>query len=533
MRRALAGIATVGTLAGLVAVAPEASAAKPAPPPPSPTSTVEFQNATYNVSESIGLAPVRIVRTKGDATKDAWVTVGSSNGTAVSPADYTDTSTAYIKLPAGSNTVDFLVPIVDDLIDENSETVNLTLYSFISPDPATMPAAQLGKRKAAKLTINDNDAAPKLSVADDTTNEGNLENFGVSLSAVSGLPVTFTWGTAQTSTGPPKDATSGVDYTAFAGQTATIPAGQTFKNIAVGTLQDAIYEDNQTFKMVVSNASNASILDGTGVGTIIDNDSAPVLSIGNAWSAPENAGPINVLVTKTGASEFPASAKLTTTDGNAAPSADGVCASPEDYLQLVGQTVVVPAGQPSVTVPVSLCDDAIPETNETFAVYLTDPSIATIDPLHASGIATIVDDEAAQLSFSPGSQTVAPNAEGHTVTVRNSFGDIIPTPTTVHFEVWRDRDSNDYYDFIVGADQVVAGTFSGSYPGGAPGDEDVVVACIVTAAAGDTPACGIETDTLIDFFDFGDVRVGEDTTLDFLGILFSPITDYGNVVWTS
>src|SRR5207237_10881832 len=162
----------------------------------------------------------------------------------------------------------------DDAIDENAETVNLTLYSYTPSSPAT-PAAQLGKRKTANLTINGNDAAPTLSVADDSTFEGNSENFGVTTSAISGLPVTFTWGTAQTTDGDPKDATSGVDYKAFAGKTATIPAGQTSINIAVPTLQDAIYEDNQTFKMVVSSASNASIVDGAGIGTIIDSDSAP------------------------------------------------------------------------------------------------------------------------------------------------------------------------------------------------------------------------------------------------------------------
>ncbi len=74
-------------------------------------------------------------------------------------------------------------------------------------------------------------------------------------------------------------ATSGVDYT-YTGGTATIVAGSTGTTIAVTTLEDTIYEGAETFQIILSNVGgNASLLDGTGVATITDDDSAPTITI--------------------------------------------------------------------------------------------------------------------------------------------------------------------------------------------------------------------------------------------------------------
>ena len=74
-------------------------------------------------------------------------------------------------------------------------------------------------------------------------------------------------------------ATSGVDYT-YTGGTATITAGSTGTTVSVSTIQDLIYEGNETFQIILSNVGgSASLLDGTGVATITDDDSAPTISV--------------------------------------------------------------------------------------------------------------------------------------------------------------------------------------------------------------------------------------------------------------
>jgi len=49
--------------------------------------------------------------------------------------------------------------------------------------------------------------------------------------------------------------------------------------VVVTALDDAIYEGSETFNIVLSNPTNATITDGTGVATITDTESAPTISI--------------------------------------------------------------------------------------------------------------------------------------------------------------------------------------------------------------------------------------------------------------
>ncbi len=73
-------------------------------------------------------------------------------------------------------------------------------------------------------------------------------------------------------------ATSGVDYT-YTGGTATITAGSTGTTINVSTIEDLIYETDETFQIILSNVGgSASLLDGTGVATITNDDGLPNVS---------------------------------------------------------------------------------------------------------------------------------------------------------------------------------------------------------------------------------------------------------------
>jgi hypothetical protein len=52
----------------------------------------------------------------------------------------------------------------------------------------------------------------------------------------------------------------------------TIPAGQTSRTFTVPVNGDRLPESNETFAVNLSAATNATIIDGQGVGTIIDNE---------------------------------------------------------------------------------------------------------------------------------------------------------------------------------------------------------------------------------------------------------------------
>ena len=121
-------------------------------------------------------------------------------------------------------------------------------------------------------TITDDDSAPTISVNDTTISEGDAGSFAVTLTnAVTGnvtVEYVLVAGTA----------TSGVDYT-YTGGTATITAGSTGTTIAVNTIEDLVYETDETFQIILSNVGgSASLLDGTGVATITNDDGLPNVS---------------------------------------------------------------------------------------------------------------------------------------------------------------------------------------------------------------------------------------------------------------
>ena len=116
-------------------------------------------------------------------------------------------------------------------------------------------------------------AQPTLSINDVTVSEdAGGANFTVTLSNPSSFPVTVNYSTADGT------ATAGSDYTAASG-TLTFPAGDIFKTISVPIVDDFLYEGDETFYLNLTNPTNATISDGQGMGTIVDNDLAPELMV--------------------------------------------------------------------------------------------------------------------------------------------------------------------------------------------------------------------------------------------------------------
>lgn len=107
---------------------------------------------------------------------------------------------------------------------------------------------------------------PGLSVNDVTVNENSgPATFTVSLSAPAPFPVTVNYATANGSASAP------ADYASTAGSLVFSP-GQVTKPVSVPIVDDLTDENNETFTVTLSGASNAAISDPTGVGTIVDSD---------------------------------------------------------------------------------------------------------------------------------------------------------------------------------------------------------------------------------------------------------------------
>jgi hypothetical protein len=122
------------------------------------------------------------------------------------------------------------------------------------------------------ITILNDDGAPTLSVADQSTVEGNTPPpadalHAVTLSVVQTSAVTVDFATADGT------ATAGTDYGTTTG-TLTFAPGSVLQNVTVSITPETAVEPDETYFVNLSNAVGATILDGQGVGTIVNDDGA-------------------------------------------------------------------------------------------------------------------------------------------------------------------------------------------------------------------------------------------------------------------
>ena len=103
------------------------------------------------------------------------------------------------------------------------------------------------------------------SIDDVTRSEGTALKFTVTLAATSGRQVKVDYGTADGT------ATAPSDY-AVASGTMTFQPGQTAKTVTINSVDDGAIEPNETFAVNLSNPVNATLGDGSGTGTIRNND---------------------------------------------------------------------------------------------------------------------------------------------------------------------------------------------------------------------------------------------------------------------
>jgi hypothetical protein len=222
-------------------------------------------------------------------------------------------------------------------------------------------------------TTYDFEPLPRLSIDDVTHNEGDSGTtdytFNVTLSSASDQTVTVDYATADDT------ATAPSDYTAVPTTTLTFDPGQTSKQVTVQVNGDIVFEPNEQFFVNLSNVNaNATILDGQGVGTITNDDAAPVgISINDVFVSEPAAGTSTAVftVTLSGPPTAPVTVDYATQDGTAT--------APDDYVAIPTTQLTFAIGQTTRTISVTINADGLAEGSENFFVNLSNPSInATI-----------------------------------------------------------------------------------------------------------------------------------------------------------
>lgn len=295
----------------------------------------------------------------------------TANVTATSGADYTATSGTASLTNSGCRCATVNVSILGDTTTEGTETFAVNLSSPVNGK--ITDAQGIG-------TIYDNEGPPSLVVTDVAGAEasGTL-SFSVMLTNASGTTVSVDYATADGS------AIAGSDYTATSG-TLTFTPGQTSKTVPATIINDALAEDDETFTLNLSNATGGiAIADPQGVGTIVNDDLDPTVSVGNASVVEGDIGTttLSLPVTLSGPSGREVDVDYATSDGTATAGSD--------YTATSG-TLVFAAGETSKQIDVTVNGDLLVEGNETFTVTLSAPFNADLGTSVATG--TITNDDA-------------------------------------------------------------------------------------------------------------------------------------------
>src|SRR5438128_1050198 len=286
----------------------------------------------------------------------------TSDGTATAGADYvasSGTATFTIARPMSQS---ITVPVNDDLLDENNDTMFVTLTT---PQPSAIADITT---PTGTGTINDNDPLPSLAINDVSLTEGNVgttnADFTVTLSAPSGRNVTVNYATANSTAIQPGD------YTSTSG-TLTFTPGQVTKTVSVPVVGDTLNEIDETFFVNLTVPVNATISDTQGLGTIQNDDPVPSIAIGDASRTEGNSGTATLTFTLTLSA---ASGKTVTVDY---ATADDTATAPADYTGTSGTLTFTP-GQTTKTIDVAVQGDLLNEANETYTLTLSNPVNATI-----------------------------------------------------------------------------------------------------------------------------------------------------------
>ena len=339
---------------------------------------------------------VDVKLTKAGAS-DITVEYATTNLTAKADGltgDYVAKSGTLTFRPGVTNQI-ITLQINGDTLYENDETFGIRLFNatnaIILTDLTTV---------TIRNTVGD-DPKPQLSVVSGGVTEGDTGTtqlpMTVQLNTPSGLPVVVNYLTGVAT------ASVGRDYRANSG-TLIFQAGDTMRTVNIDVIGDTTHEQDETFEFRLRNEIGATILQGVGVGTITDNDSAPTISIADAQVTEGDSGQATAMVTVnlSQVSGLAISADVAAADGTAT-TADG------DY-ETVPATVTIPAGAQSAVIAIPINGDADPEADEVFTVTLSNPTFAVAGDMTAD--VTIVNDDGPIISITDATVT-----EGNTGSV--------------------------------------------------------------------------------------------------------------------
>lgn len=201
--------------------------------------------------------------------------------------------------------------------------------------------------------------------------------FPVTLSAPATETVTVRYTTA------PGAAVAGEDFEPVQGELQILP-GETTASVSVPVIPDTLDERAESFFLHVAADVRGATHNARGLGSIVDDDVRPTLTIGDA----------SIIEGAAGAQTMAIQASLSAPSGRAVAfvwkTKDGTAVAGEDYARTEGDYVFLP-GEVSTVIEVPVYGDAVVEGDEAFSTRVVWKSRASA--AEAVPSAVIVDDD--------------------------------------------------------------------------------------------------------------------------------------------
>ncbi|MEY4906724.1 MAG: hypothetical protein RL260_442 [Pseudomonadota bacterium] len=394
-----------------------------------PTGPIQTQPQTLGAPAPLAVLPVQAVaalptlriaasaasKTEGNSgTKLFTFTVTRSSGVGTSSAnwsvvhgttdaaDFSGLTSGTVSFASGEVSKTITVSVVGDTIAEASETFSVLLSA---PSNATLTTA------SATSTIT-NDDLPRLHIV------ANTPNVDEGTSAGGTTPVTFTVtrdvgiGTSTVGWAVVNRGTSASDFSGTTAGSLSFAAGETTRTITVNVTADALVEANESFDVVLSSPSGATITTARASATVI-NDDTHALSI-SALTPSKNEG--NGAAT---AFSFAVTRSVGIGISTVGWSVVHGTTNATDFSGATSGSVTFASGQTSKVITVYALGDTVFEDNEAFSVQLASPVNASI--VNGSAGATIVNDDATPTPVLSIAATDASKAEGSTGATATAF----------------------------------------------------------------------------------------------------------------
>jgi hypothetical protein len=283
----------------------------------------------------------------------------TSDGSATAAGGDYDPESGLITIPAGQLSATAFVTINGNTVAAADRYFYLTITS---PTNSVLAPNNSGVGYIANPNLNQT-----LSINDVSTYtpvKGTASAvFTVKLSGASTQPVTVHYATSDGS------AVAGTDYNSASG-TLTFTPGVVSKTVPVTVNPTSVAHANRYFSVSLSAPTNATIVSGTGTGTLVDDAVAPYVTVNNpSVASGSTSTTMTFTVTLTSPTPNPVTVNYATSNNSAVGGSQ--------YTPTTGSLTFAP-GTTVQSVPVTILPDTVKTSNLSFYLNLSSPTNATL-----------------------------------------------------------------------------------------------------------------------------------------------------------